>query len=780
MPAVSLTDLNNAARDLVTVSNFANSSSPTAAKRTGGTVRTLAGINAEAQAAIDGANTGNVNAATSAAAALTSSTSATASKNAAATSEANARAAAEAAGPVLFYDTKALADAALAGLANLQTVEIVADETRQGSRTRYRKEAGVFAFKFAMTPALQTDLLGRPMIARGVLDSRENIIVLEDSLYDVRAGTRKSLRVLSIGDSLATFTQKAFWGGLMGLLRPNFLSDTVYSANYAGASIIPQASMGEKIAGTATRTEKLEYNYSFVGTTTVHAAGQDSRWSLGGFSIFCDRILIPILKEPGAGSVKIEVAEATNALNSHLAAWRNPTGAEIASGHALTGSELIVSAAGASGCDVVVLQFGSVGTVGRLVRITQTTGASVRTLDVMFEVRNEAAINAYAIAASSNGFGSTTTASIPAMADFIRAYDPDVIVVVSDDSLAAYQNFLPHLDATLTQAALTIPPLVILAHNPGIAAGGTTQADLIDRADYSGLYAASRGWANVDGLAYGLGIANLNTFRDSGDTVHLNRQIWDGLARRWAHSHGLLRYREDLPGGNVASKADLAAVAGERQINASNIMHAVLAAQVVDTGWMTWAANATGTAAGIKDKAHLKLTTGATAGSTVRAYVDEQYAIIGRGNQGQITTNKRGSISTALHSWAMSANATAWILLANVGWNSAYGALAGGGFGFRLVDNVLHGVGWFSGALVATASSVTLSEGVTADAVSLQMTWADIGASRSDVEFFVDGVSLGVLTTSHTAGKLGVSLTNGADASACDIRVLPPRVAVFK
>lgn len=729
-------------------------------------------------------------AATSAADALTyknaagvSAAGAASSQVAAAASETNARAAAEASGPVLFYDTYALANAAVAGLANLQSVEIVADETRQYVRTRYRKEGGVLVYKFALTPALQTDLLGRTMFPRRYLDSRENVIAFEDALYDIRAGTRKSLRMLTIGDSLSTFTQQSFFGGLALALKPNFLTDRIYASDFSGVGTTPEARMGEWLGiSSSTRTEKSNYNVSFVGTETVHLAGQNSYWGMGGFSVLCDRILVPIVRAPGAGSVKIEIADATNSINAHLAAWRNPTVGEIASAHALTGAELIVSANAAAGCDVVALQLASVGTVGRLVRVTEVGGATVRILDVMFEVRNQAAVNAYAIAAASNGFASTTTTSIPVMADFIKAYDPDIIVVVSDDSLIAYQNFLPHLDSTLTLVARAVPPLVVLAHNPGIRDdGGTTQADLINRADWSGSYAASRGWANVDGLAYGLGLVNINKVLGGSDGIHFTRQIWDGLARRWAHSHGLLRYREDLPGGNVASQADIAGVAGERQINAPNIMHAVIAAHAVDTGWMTWAAAVSGTAAGLKDKAFLRLTTGGTAGSGVRMYVDEAEALIGRSNQGRINIGKRGSMGAVLKSHAMSANAVGWILLADVAWSSAYAALAGLGLGFRLVDNVLHGVGWFGGALVATATSVALGEGTLADGVALQATWTDATAGRASVEYFVDGVSLGTLLVTQAGTlMLGVSLTNGADASGSELRVTPPRIALVK
>lgn len=72
--------------------------------------------------------------------------------NAAAVSTATAKAASEASGTFVFYDTKAAADAAFAGLANNQIVEIGQDETRAGRRTRYRKEGTVYSFKYDYGP----------------------------------------------------------------------------------------------------------------------------------------------------------------------------------------------------------------------------------------------------------------------------------------------------------------------------------------------------------------------------------------------------------------------------------------------------------------------------------------------------------------------------------------------------------------------------------------------------------------------------------------------------
>lgn len=71
----------------------------------------------------------------------------------------NAQAAAEASGGIKFYDTRADANFALVGLPDLQVVEVNADETWGGMRTRYRKQAGAYSFKlfFPRTAAIYAD-----------------------------------------------------------------------------------------------------------------------------------------------------------------------------------------------------------------------------------------------------------------------------------------------------------------------------------------------------------------------------------------------------------------------------------------------------------------------------------------------------------------------------------------------------------------------------------------------------------------------------------------------
>jgi len=57
------------------------------------------------------------------------------------------------AGVSAFYDTKAAADAALAGLADLATVMVFVDESQGNARTVYRKQSGAYALKANLSSA---------------------------------------------------------------------------------------------------------------------------------------------------------------------------------------------------------------------------------------------------------------------------------------------------------------------------------------------------------------------------------------------------------------------------------------------------------------------------------------------------------------------------------------------------------------------------------------------------------------------------------------------------
>src|SRR5690606_10856066 len=59
-------------------------------------------------------------------------------------------AAAEASGDVLFYDSFSDADDDIEGMTEGQVVEIFADETKGGHRTRYRSESSTLVYKITL------------------------------------------------------------------------------------------------------------------------------------------------------------------------------------------------------------------------------------------------------------------------------------------------------------------------------------------------------------------------------------------------------------------------------------------------------------------------------------------------------------------------------------------------------------------------------------------------------------------------------------------------------
>lgn len=130
-------------------------------------------------------------------------------------------AAASASGDVLFYDTKADADTALAGLDANQVVEVFADESLGGLRTRYRKEGGAYVFKLAFTPsgfefadaqAFRDDTA--LTYANGLVSVGDNVTIkTEGAVYEIAPSTADDYDEASLGGLLAYITSWARHGG---------------------------------------------------------------------------------------------------------------------------------------------------------------------------------------------------------------------------------------------------------------------------------------------------------------------------------------------------------------------------------------------------------------------------------------------------------------------------------------------------------------------------------------------------------------------------------------
>jgi hypothetical protein len=161
----SITTVNSNLTNITTVAGI--SGDVTAVAGVSDNVTTVAGISGAVSTtannitAIQGAAGNAASAATSQSAAATNAASALNSANV-------ATAAAQSSGAVNFYNTKALANAALAGLADQSVVEVFADESLSGRNTRYRKESGALNFK------LYLDTEGREFFVDSVNGSDSN------------------------------------------------------------------------------------------------------------------------------------------------------------------------------------------------------------------------------------------------------------------------------------------------------------------------------------------------------------------------------------------------------------------------------------------------------------------------------------------------------------------------------------------------------------------------------------------------------------------------------
>lgn len=701
-------------------------------------------------------------------------------------------------GDISFYDTKADADAALAGLAADAVVEIFADETRSGRRTRYRKEGGVYVFKVELVSVI-SDHKSRPVIPENLLINRTQGATLRRALRDLEDGVRTSLRMMAIGDSLGGFTWNPVNAQLQDIFGAWCATEPVHGF-YVGRNYNATAAAG----GTTTATggarsghslatgstgavvSKTDYTIGWDGTYVNLDPGELAIIANGGNSIIADKLHIPLIREPGAGTVKIEIAESGNSgLGAASGLWRSPIADEIISAHTLTGADLLVDLDGAFACDVVQL---SVNFNRWVIKVTHTAGAGdARTLFPMYEVTTQAAVNSWFMSQGSNDFVNVDAAAVPIFAAQIAAYQPDIIVVDSDDRIASYQAFLPLLEDSIIASGLAKLPLVVLVGNPGYLNGPFNDSDIIARTDYCWEFASSRvGWDVIDGIAISGGLAQLDAVGWDNDGIHLNDPIYREMARIWAVSRGYMAFQQLRPGGAVASIADIAASESARDITADR-MHVILGSPFLqDTGPMTWSYLTTGTGAGTTgaDNA-MQLASGATAGSTVVAYINATGTPIGD-DQGLRTGNLVGGFSAHARLTANTANGRARILwTGDRAYNAAHaGALTGRGVGFILEGNVIYGIAFHGVAEGKTSGSVTLVSGGAADWYDLQvvLTPRAIDASNGTAEFFVNGASLGTLSYLHTStfGALRTELTNGADAVAYTLRVTKPRVVTVR
>lgn len=654
----------------------------------------------------------------------------------------------------------------------------------------YKDNAGT-ALEVGSVIGMSEDHKGRTQVPPILLDHRSQGLKLRKALSDIRAGTRNALKIMTIGDSLAGITWSDVQIQLMKELEGWMTSTPVYShslgvLDYGIYSTTAAASTSPRNY-TGTIREKLDYDAAWDGTLMWLESGQASNFSIGGNAVQCDKIYIPIITEPGAGSVKIEISSASTppALGG---AWSNPTVGQITSGHALTGSELIVDADAAFGVNMVTL---SVALGYWTVKVTHSSGSKVRVRFPMHEVTSAAAFNIWRVGYASNDFTNTLSTAATIEAEQIAAYDPDIIVVESDDRLAAYQNFLPLLETAITGAGLTHNPLVLLVINPFYDNAPYDDDDIIARADYCHNFVATRiGWDVLDGMAMAGGLAEATAAGYENDGIHYSGEIARWMTKTWLASRGYLPSQPQ--GGGYASTAvalkgpTTKANGSQRPLIAGNIPPMLLQACAFDTATCSWAGAVSGSATFTANNAGDKtLTTGATGSSGVGAYINQNGSLLGV-NQGNIRAESRGFACRIRTTTAWDAQTLAFILVRTdaVAWNSGYnGTLTANGWGFRIsndgTNTLIHGICWTNGALSVSSSSATLPTGAasTVKDLAVILNPEAVNASRGTLEWFVGGVSIGTSNYDHSGVFLAprVELTNGSTATNRTLQFMPPK-----
>jgi hypothetical protein len=592
---------------------------------------------------------------------------------------------------------------------------------------------------------------------------------LQRKLQRIANGDEHAVKIMTIGDSLAAGAWPTCTARIMQALK-SWLPSSLYYAE--GGSLLGARTGQFSSSDGATRVQRTDYDVSYIGIATRYNTGQSSTWAYGNNMIYADEILIPIVTEPGAGKVKIEISDGGYSLGT--ATYRDIVSDDITSGHTLTSGELIIDADAAKGLDTVKL---SVALDDYVVRITHESGSEVRVLDLQFSVVSAAAINLYRIGAGGNAFRNSLASANSIMSDFLDQYDPDLLIIESDDGPVDYENFLPMLSDAL-EACTTAAPTVLLVGNPGIGSGGgVSESDLADRIAYCKTFGESRRWDTLDGLEIAGGYAALVEFGIQGDGIHLTPDAWNLIADKWINRNGLQKYTPRIPGGDVASTQDVLDKTSDRLVRARDLQVIGAGVRVIDSGTMDWGYHVEEAGAGTRNPGSIHVESGSTANGSASAFIGEINNPIGV-DKGLFAQTTNVSMACAVRvPAAMSANSEIWITMAGRSSQTQYyGSLTAAGYGWRIKNGEIHGVRW-TNSLQLTPDSVDLNPGTSAKWHYLLIVSKNLSGVSQELSFYVDQTLIGVQT--YNAFGVGLPLRfeveNGGDSSNCQLDFLPPR-----
>lgn len=171
---------------------------------------------------------------------------------------------------VYMYDTKAAANAAASSLADLTIVEVLADESQSGARTRYRKESGSLVFKINMD-FLRNDLADSADTAKGAA------LVGYDPVDVAKPSTTVYAKLREIEQAYAGMKVKIVAGvvrnyGTLGAPDWRFIEDSLHTKMNCGS--------------VAMNGLKLQINYSSTYKKTISfIAAPDETLAAQGFTV---------------------------------------------------------------------------------------------------------------------------------------------------------------------------------------------------------------------------------------------------------------------------------------------------------------------------------------------------------------------------------------------------------------------------------------------------------------------------------------------------------------
>lgn len=685
-----------------------------------------------------------------------------------------------------FYTTKLIANGQAPSLANGVRVQVDNDESQDGARWVYTVSAGTLINPLPLV-SLSLDHQGRRSLNDGLITVRSDGLRLFKAIADFKEGTRKSLRVYTIGDSLGAISwfPPNYW--LARYLAGHSPSDPVYGycvgdkyPNPAGTGTAVNSGMsGGNLATTSTASwvVKTDYDVSWTGSRARIQAGQAGIFAYANATVLCDRMIIPIVKKPGAGVCKIEIytgAVANVSLTDPT--WRAPTALEITSTHTLTGSDLLVDANGSFDLEIVEL---AIPLGYWCYKITYVSGGTIDAPRGMFECKNQQAVNSFFDAEASNDFSSTSATYVPLYAKLLKVYNPDVIVIGSADQKDSYQYFAPLLEAAIAASGLTHNPLVVFAGNSGYKNGSLNDKTLWDRQDWCKTWCLNRlGWDSIDCAADGGGYDELNRAGWANDGIHTDSRPFEISTRKWMQSRGYWPSYEVQPGGVIATITQMIAK-GNQAIKARQAALTAIDPDVLDTGWMTWNSAVTNGGAFTKQATDLYFNTGATANATIVAYPGDASASLG--NSYYRGGSKPGGFGFRLRPQLKNTGGLAYVLWSARLWNAAYaGDLTGEGFGFRITGNIIEGVAWNGTAQAVTSGSYDMTSFSVSGWMPLRVILdpSQTSITTGPAYFEVNRTIIGSLPYRRVVVLNGfqISVTNGASGGNFRLNFTPPKI----